>query len=198
MSTINNTIDFDTAYLVASEFGITAKKKEQVKEEDILFDETEDKADELQPRPPVVVVMGHVDHGKTSLLDAIRSTNVIEGEAGGITQHIGAYKVNVNNREITFLDTPGHEAFTSMRARGAQITDIAILVIAADDGVMPQTVEAINHAKAAGIPIIVAVNKIDLPNANVDKIKQELMEYELVPEEWGGDTIFCPISAKII
>jgi len=195
MSTINNTIDFDTAYLVASEFGITAKKKEQVKEEDILFDETEDKADELQPRPPVVVVMGHVDHGKTSLLDAIRSTNVIEGEAGGITQHIGAYKVNVNNREITFLDTPGHEAFTSMRARGAQITDIAILVIAADDGVMPQTVEAINHAKAAGIPIIVAVNKIDLPNANVDKIKQELMEYELVPEEWGGDTIFVNISA---
>ena len=196
MSTINNTIDFDTAYLVASEFGITAKKKEEIKEEDILFDETEDTVDELQPRPPVVVVMGHVDHGKTSLLDAIRSTNVIEGEAGGITQHIGAYKVNVNNREITFLDTPGHEAFTSMRARGAQITDIAILVVAADDGVMPQTVEAINHAKAAGIPIIVAVNKIDLPNANVDKIKQELMEYELVPEEWGGDTIFCPISAK--
>ena len=196
MSTINNTIDFDTAYLVASEFGITAKKKEEIKEEDILFDETEDTVDELQPRPPVVVVMGHVDHGKTSLLDTIRSTNVIEGEAGGITQHIGAYKVNVNNREITFLDTPGHEAFTSMRARGAQITDIAILVVAADDGVMPQTVEAINHAKAAGIPIIVAVNKIDLPNANVDKIKQELMEYELVPEEWGGDTIFCPISAK--
>ena len=196
MSTINNTIDFDTAYLVASEFGITAKKKEEIKEEDILFDETEDTVDELQPRPPVVVVMGHVDHGKTSLLDAIRSTNVIEGEAGGITQHIGAYKVNVNNREITFLDTPGHEAFTSMRARGAQITDIAILVVAADDGVMPQTVEAINHAKAAGIPIIVAVNKIDLPNANVDKIKQELMEYELVPEEWGGDTIFCPISAN--
>ena len=196
MSTINNTIDFDTAYLVASEFGITAKKKAEIKEEDILFDETEDTVDELQPRPPVVVVMGHVDHGKTSLLDAIRSTNVIEGEAGGITQHIGAYKVNVNNREITFLDTPGHEAFTSIRARGAQITDIAILVVAADDGVMPQTVEAINHAKAAGIPIIVAVNKIDLPNANVDKIKQELMEYELVPEEWGGDTIFCPISAK--
>ena len=195
MSTINNTIDFDTAYLVASEFGITAKKKEQVKEEDILFDETEDKADELQPRPPVVVVMGHVDHGKTSLLDAIRSTNVIEGEAGGITQHIGAYKVNVNNREITFLDTPGHEAFTSMRARGAQITDIAILVIAADDGVMPQTVEAINHAKAAGIDIVVAVNKIDKPSANVERVKQELTEYDLIAEDWGGSTIFCPVSA---
>ena len=196
MATINNTLDFDTAYLVASEFGITANKKEIVKEEDILFDETEDSPEELEPRPPVVVVMGHVDHGKTSLLDAIRSTNVIEGEAGGITQHIGAYKVNVNGRELTFLDTPGHEAFTSMRARGAQITDIAILVVAADDGVMPQTVEAINHAKAAEIPIIVAVNKIDLPGANVDKIKQELMEYELVPEEWGGDTIYVPISAK--
>ncbi len=196
MATINNTLDFDTAFLVASEFGITANKKAEVKEEDILFDDTEDAPEDLEPRPPVVVVMGHVDHGKTSLLDAIRSTNVIEGEAGGITQHIGAYMVNVNGREITFLDTPGHEAFTSMRARGAQITDIAILVIAADDGVMPQTVEAINHAKAAEIPIIVAVNKIDLPGANVDKIKQELMEYELVPEEWGGDTIYVPISAK--
>ena len=196
MATINNTLDFDTAFLVASEFGITANKKAEVKEEDILFDDTEDAPEDLEPRPPVVVVMGHVDHGKTSLLDAIRSTNVIEGEAGGITQHIGAYMVNVNGREITFLDTPGHEAFTSMRARGAQITDIAILVIAADDGLMPQTVEAINHAKAAEIPIIVAVNKIDLPGANVEKIKQELMEYELVPEEWGGDTIYVPISAK--
>ena len=196
MATINQNLDFDTAYLVASEFGITATKKEEVKEEDILFDESEDAAEDLKPRPPVVVVMGHVDHGKTSLLDAVRSTNVIEGEAGGITQHIGAYKVNVKGREITFLDTPGHEAFTSMRARGPQITDVAILEVAADDGVMPQTIEAINHAKAAEIPIIVAVNKIDLPGANVEKIKQELMKYELVPEEWGGDTIFVPISAK--
>ena len=196
MATINNDLDFDTAFLVAEEFGVTAKKKEEIKEEDILFDESEDKLEELQTRPPVVVVMGHVDHGKTSLLDAIRKTNVIEGEAGGITQAIGAYQVNINGRDITFLDTPGHEAFTSMRARGAQITDIAILVVAANDGVMPQTVEAINHAKAAGIPIIVAVNKIDLPEANVDKVKQELMTYELVPEEWGGDTIYVPISAK--
>ena len=196
MATINNDLDFDTAYLVAQEFGVNAIKKEEVKEEDILFDESEDKEEELITRPPVVVVMGHVDHGKTSLLDAIRQTNIIEGEAGGITQAIGAYMVNINGRDITFLDTPGHEAFTSMRARGAQITDIAILVVAANDGVMPQTIEAINHAKAAGIPIIVAVNKIDLPEANVDKVKQELMKYELVPEEWGGDTIYVPISAK--
>ena len=196
MATINNEIDFDTAYLIAQEFGITATKKETVTEEDILFDESEDREEDLQPRPPVVVVMGHVDHGKTSLLDAIRKTNVIEGEAGGITQAIGAYMVKINDREITFLDTPGHEAFTAMRARGAQITDIAILVVAANDGVMPQTIEAINHAKSAGIPIIVAINKIDLPDANIDKVKQELMAYELVPEEWGGDTIYVPISAK--
>lgn len=196
MATINNEVDFDTAFLIAQEFGVTAHKKEVVTEEDILFDESEDKEEELVARPPVIVVMGHVDHGKTSLLDAVRKTNVIEGEAGGITQAIGAYKVEINGREITFLDTPGHEAFTNMRARGAQVTDIAILVVAANDGVMPQTIEAINHAKAANIPIIVAVNKIDLEGANVEKIKQELTEYNLVPEEWGGDTIFVPISAK--
>ena len=196
MATINNEIDFDTAFLVAGEFGITAKKKQTVTEEDILFDDSEDSEEDLEERPPVVVVMGHVDHGKTSLLDTIRKTNVIEGEAGGITQAIGAYMVEINGRKITFLDTPGHEAFTAMRARGAQITDIAILVVAANDGIMPQTVEAINHAKSAGIPIIVAINKIDLPDANVDRVKQELMNYELVPEEWGGDTICVPISAK--
>ena len=196
MATINNEIDFDTATLIADEFGVKVNKKETVREEDILFDDSEDSEEELEARPPVVVVMGHVDHGKTSLLDAVKQTHVIEGEAGGITQHIGAYKVKINDREITFLDTPGHEAFTAMRARGAQITDIAILVVAANDGVMPQTVEAINHAKSAGIPIIIAVNKMDLPDANIDKVKQELMAYELVPEEWGGDTIYVPISAK--
>ena len=196
MATINNDIDFDTAFLIAGEFGITAIKKEVVTDEEILFDDSEDKAEELETRPPVIVVMGHVDHGKTSLLDAIRQTNVIEGEAGGITQRIGAYKVEINGREITFLDTPGHEAFTSMRARGAQVTDIAILVVAANDGVMPQTVEAINHAKSAGIPIIVAINKIDVPGANPQKVKEELMKYELIPEEWGGNTVFVEISAK--
>ena len=196
LATINNEVDFDTAFLIAQEFGVTAIKKEVVSDEEKLFDESEDKAEDLVPRPPVVVVMGHVDHGKTSLLDAVRQTNVIEGEAGGITQAIGAYKVKIKDREITFLDTPGHEAFTAMRARGAQITDIAILVVAANDGVMPQTIEAINHAKAANIPIIVAINKIDVEGANPQKVKQELMEYGLVAEEWGGDTIFVEISAK--
>ena len=196
MATINNEVDFDTAYLIAQEYGINVTKKNIITDEDRLIDETEDREEDLKPRPPVIVVMGHVDHGKTSLLDAIRSTNVIEGESGGITQHIGAYQVKINDRDITFLDTPGHEAFTSMRARGAQITDIAILVVAANDGVMPQTVEAINHAKAANIPIIVAVNKMDLPDANFEKVQQELMKYELVPEAWGGDTIYVPISAK--
>ena len=196
LATINNELDFDTAYLIAEEYGITASKKVVITDEDKLIDETEDSEEELVSRPPVIVVMGHVDHGKTSLLDAIRETNVIEGEFGGITQHIGAYQVKINDRDITFLDTPGHEAFTNMRARGAMITDIAILVVAANDGVMPQTVEAINHAKAADIPIIVAVNKMDLPDANFSKVQQELMQYELVPEEWGGTTIYVPISAK--
>ena len=196
LATINNEVDFDTAFLIAQEFGVTAIKKEVVSDEDKLFDDSEDREEDLVPRPPVVVVMGHVDHGKTSLLDAVRQTNLIEGEAGGITQAIGAYKVKINDREITFLDTPGHEAFTAMRARGAQITDIAILVVAANDGVMPQTIEAINHAKAADIPIVVAINKIDVEGANPQKVKEQLMEYGLVPEEWGGDTIFVEISAK--
>ena len=196
MATVNQDIDFDTAFLIASEFGITAEKQVVVTEEDILFDDSEDAEEDLVPRPPIVVVMGHVDHGKTSLLDRLRQTNVVEGEAGGITQHIGAYKVKVKDREVCFLDTPGHEAFTAMRARGAQITDIAIIIVAADDGIKPQTVEAIDHAKAAGVSILVAINKIDKPGANVEKVKQELMNYGLVPEEWGGDTICVPISAK--
>lgn len=196
MATLNQELDHETAVIVATEYGVEVKKEIVISEEDILFDDSEDTETELEERPPVVVVMGHVDHGKTSLLDAIRETNVIEKEAGGITQHIGAYTVEVNDRIITFLDTPGHEAFTAMRARGAQVTDIAILVVAADDGIMPQTVEAINHAKAANVTVIVAINKIDKEGANPDRVKQDLTGYGLVPEEWGGDIICVPVSAK--
>ena len=196
MAAINQTIDYDTAEFVATELGCKVEKEVTVTIEEQIIDDHVDTAEELQTRAPVVVVMGHVDHGKTSLLDAIRKTSVTAGEAGGITQHIGAYTVDVNGNSITFLDTPGHAAFTSMRARGAMCTDIAILVVAADDGIMPQTIESINHAKAAKVPIIVAINKMDKPTANPDKIKEQLTKYDLIPEEWGGDTIICPISAK--
>ena len=196
MAGINQTIDFDTAEFVATEMGCKVEKEITVTIEEQIIDDHVDSTEELETRAPVVVVMGHVDHGKTSTLDAIRKTSVTSGEAGGITQHIGAYTVDVNGNMVTFLDTPGHAAFTSMRARGAKSTDIAILVVAADDGIMPQTIESINHAKAANVPIIVAINKMDKPTANPDKIKEQLTKYDLIPEEWGGDTVIVPISAK--
>ena len=196
MVTANDVVDFDTASLIAMEFHAKVEKEVVVTIEERIIDDSEDTDDNLVDRAPVVVVMGHVDHGKTSLLDYIRHAHVTDTEAGGITQHIGAYRVNINDRDITFLDTPGHEAFTTMRARGAQVTDIAILVVAADDGIMPQTVEAINHAKAAGVSVIVAINKMDKPGANPEQVKQQLTEYELIPEEWGGDTPCVPVSAK--
>ena len=196
MASISDVIDYDTAALAAMELGCKVEKEVVVTVEERLIDDHEDSADELQPRAPVVVVMGHVDHGKTSLLDYIRNASVASGEAGGITQAIGAYTTEINGSPVTFLDTPGHEAFTTMRARGAMVTDIAILMVAANDGIMPQTIESINHAKAAKTPIVVAVNKMDIPGVNADRVMQDLTKYDLVPEAWGGDTIVCPISAK--
>ena len=191
---INQTIDTDVASLVASEFGYEVEKVSLERQD--LLERKEDLPEQLKPRPPVVTIMGHVDHGKTMLLDAIRKTNVVEGEAGGITQHIGAYDVELENGHVVFIDTPGHEAFTAMRARGAQVTDIVVLVVAADDGVMPQTKEAIDHARAAKVPIVVAINKMDKPSANPEKVMKDLADYGLIPEKWGGSTLFAEVSAK--